>query len=92
MCSIDFDFYVRPGAVPSLSEGEQSAIPMPIPPIDEQKVIAEAIDRKTIRIDTLIAKAQHSIELLKERRSAFITAAVTGQIDVCNHINMEHVS
>lgn len=81
MCSIDFDFYVRPGAVPSISEGEQSAIPIPIPPVDEQKAIAETIDRETTHIDTLIAKAQHSIELLKERRSAFITAAVTGQID-----------
>jgi type I restriction enzyme S subunit len=37
---------------------------------------------QTTRIDTLISKTERSIELLKERRSALITAAVTGQIDL----------
>ena len=42
----------------------------------------EAIDRETARIDGLIHETQRSIELLKEKRSALITAAVTGKIDV----------
>ncbi len=54
----------------------------PLPPPDEQASIAAALDRETARIDALIGKAEHSITLLKERRSAFITAAVTGQIDL----------
>jgi len=53
-----------------------------LPDTDEQAAIAATLDRKTSRIDTLIAKTEQSITLLKERRSAFITAAVTGQIDL----------
>jgi len=37
------------------------------------------------RIDELIEITKESIDLLKERRSAIITAAVTGKIDVRNH-------
>lgn len=48
----------------------------------EQAQILATLDRQTARIDALIGKAEHSITLLKERRSAFITAAVTGQIDL----------
>lgn len=53
-----------------------------LPPLDEQNLIVEKIDTDVGRINSLIDKTQHSIELLKERRSAFITAAVTGQIDL----------
>ena len=52
------------------------------PPIGEQKAIASYLEGRTARIDALIYKTEHSIELLKERRSALITAAVTGQIDL----------
>ena len=52
------------------------------PSLDEQATIAAALDRETARIDALIGKAEQSITLLKERRAAFITAAVTGQIDL----------
>lgn len=57
-------------------------IRFPFPPKEEAKKICEEIDTQTSRIDTLIGKIQHSIELLKDRRSALITAAVTGKIDV----------
>lgn len=53
-----------------------------LPSIDEQDAILSRISRETTRIDLLSEKTQHSITLLKERRSAFITAAVTGQIDL----------
>jgi type I restriction enzyme S subunit len=49
---------------------------------DRQWKIAAALDDESSRIDALIAKTQRFIELSKERRSALITAAVTGQIDV----------
>lgn len=52
------------------------------PSIEEQASIAATLDRETARIDALISKAEQSITLLKERRAAFITAAVTGQIDL----------
>ncbi|BBZ64911.1 hypothetical protein MINS_03400 [Mycolicibacterium insubricum] len=53
-----------------------------LPPIDEQRRIAAYLDEQTSKIDTLIAEAERFVELSRERRSALITAAVTGQIDV----------
>ncbi|MDD2741230.1 MAG: restriction endonuclease subunit S [Rhodocyclaceae bacterium] len=53
-----------------------------LPPLEEQDKILEMITRETSRIDLLTEKTQRSIDLLKERRAAFITAAVTGQIDL----------
>ncbi|MFO1315867.1 MAG: restriction endonuclease subunit S [Burkholderiales bacterium] len=54
----------------------------PLPPVEEQRSIAEYLTRGTQRIDTIIAKTRESIELITRRRSALITAAVTGQIDL----------
>lgn len=58
------------------------AFRMPLPPVEQQKLIIQYVGDELQRFDTLIAKTQLSIDLLKERRSAFITAAVTGQIDL----------
>ena len=55
---------------------------IPLPPSDEQGLITEHLDRETLRLDTIISKTERSIALLKERRSALITAAVTGKIDL----------
>lgn len=60
-------------------------LPLPVPPIAEQAIIAQEIDKQTARIDALVTKAERFIALAKERRSALITAAVTGQIDVREH-------
>jgi type I restriction enzyme S subunit len=59
-----------------------TSIPLPVPPLAEQVAIAEHLDGQTSRIDGLSAEAARAIVLLKERRSALIAAAVTGQIDV----------
>jgi type I restriction enzyme S subunit len=55
---------------------------VPVPPIEEQKAIATKIEAATALLDQLVSEAVLSIELLRERRSALISAAVTGQIDV----------
>lgn len=52
------------------------------PPKVEQIEIASILDKETGHLDTLTAEAQRAIELLQERRTALISAAVTGQIDV----------
>lgn len=52
------------------------------PAFDEQVAVSDYLDRTTSRIDTLIAKTERSIELLREHRTALITAAVTGKIDL----------
>ncbi len=69
-------------SMPHLTADKLEAMPMFLPPPDEQRRIADHLDEQTARIDALIAKAEEHIALAKERRSALITAAVTGQIDV----------
>ena len=59
---------------------------IPLPPVKEQKQIAAFLDKETKKIDTLIEKCETAIELLKERRTALISAAVTGKIDVRNAV------
>jgi type I restriction enzyme, S subunit len=65
-----------------INNDEYRVMPVVVPPLDEQKRITDYLDEQTARIDTLVAEAERFIELAKERRSALITAAVTGQIDV----------
>ncbi len=55
---------------------------LPRIPVAEQTKIADHIERETTRIDGLLEKTERSIALLKEKRAALITAAVTGKIDV----------
>jgi len=59
-----------------------AAFRVPVPPVDEQHRIVEYLNDQAHKIDALIAETGRFIELSKERRSALITAAVTGQIDV----------
>jgi type I restriction enzyme S subunit len=59
-----------------------SARVIPLPSIDEQREVVRNVSVRASRIDLLISKTEHSIALLKERRAALITAAVTGQIDL----------
>jgi len=54
----------------------------PVPPEDEQDEIAAFVDASLNRFNTLSEKAEKQIELLKERRTALISAAVTGKVDV----------
>lgn len=54
----------------------------PLPPLREQEQIADTIFHSVDRIERVANRVDHSIGLLKERRSALITAAVTGQIDM----------
>lgn len=53
-----------------------------LPPRDEQAAIATFLDQETTKLDNLMTEARTAITLLQERRTALISAAVTGQIDV----------
>lgn len=70
------------GGQPNINQDVVANLWIPSPSLKEQQSIVENINYESGRIDLLISKTQESIELLKERRSAFITAAVTGQIDL----------
>lgn len=54
----------------------------PVPPIEEQKAISKHIKKETSKLDALKSAAEQTIALLKERRAALISAAVTGQIEI----------
>ena len=53
-----------------------------VPPIEEQHRIVAYLNAESAKFDTLTLETQHAIDLLQERRTALISAAVTGQIDV----------
>ncbi|WFS19551.1 restriction endonuclease subunit S [Pseudomonas sp. 905_Psudmo1] len=55
---------------------------VPMPPEKEQQLIADYLNSETGQFDSLLAECQGTIGLLQERRSALISAAVTGKIDV----------
>ena len=66
----------------SLSQDVLKMLPIGIPPISEQREIAAFIEQRGELFQSLTAEAQRGIELLQERRTALISAAVTGKIDV----------
>ena len=63
------------------SEQVQSCL-VALPPLPEQREIVAYLGHEIAKLDTLTAEAQRAIDLLQERRTALISAAVTGQIDV----------
>lgn len=57
-------------------------IKVALPPLDEQSTILGFIEAERTKLNTLISESERAIALLKERRAALISAAVTGKIDV----------
>ena len=69
-------------AMPKINRETLSELRMPVPPLSEQRAIADYLDRETARIDRMVEKVREAIVRLQEYRTALITAAVTGKIDV----------
>lgn len=82
LSGLDMGELANPGAVPSVNEGQMRSTPVVVPRPDEQRAIAAFLDRETARIDALVAKVREALDRLKELRTALISAAVTGKIDV----------
>jgi type I restriction enzyme S subunit len=76
LCRVGGGFRLR------ISRSQLGEIRVPMPPHEEQLAIVEHLKTVTASFDTLTAEAQRAIDLLQERRTALISAAVTGQIDV----------
>ena len=68
--------------IQNFSAAKYKDLALPLPSVPEQRAIAGFLDRETARIDALVAKVREAIERLKELRTALISAAVTGKIDV----------
>lgn len=71
-------------SVPHISPDQINKFIIPIPPMSEQLAIVNDVKRLLTEFGGLIAESEIAITLLQERRSALISAAVTGQIDVRN--------
>jgi type I restriction enzyme S subunit len=74
--------FVKGAGLPRLSIQNLLKVYGVFPQLSEQCAIASFLDNEIAKFDELTAEAQRGIELLKERRSALISAAVTGKIDV----------
>jgi type I restriction enzyme S subunit len=68
--------------VPQINVKHIAPEKFPLPPIEEQIKIADYLETQNLMLGNMIAESQRAIDLLKERRSALISAAVTGKIDV----------
>lgn len=66
----------------SISSTNLMELPVLLPPAQEQEDILAFIDRQTTACDALVRESERAIILLQERRTALISAAVTGKIDV----------
>jgi len=74
---------IQTGAMhPHLNCGEVKFVKIPLPPIAEQEIIVDTLSQLRKKTEFLIEKAQQAIALQKEHRTALISAAVTGKIDV----------
>jgi type I restriction enzyme S subunit len=69
-------------AQPHLNAEELGGFVILMPPLLEQRQIAETLTSETDKLDALADKIRSSIEMLREHRTALISAAVTGKIDV----------
>jgi type I restriction enzyme S subunit len=79
---VDYRAFIDGTTRDKLTQGDMNAISIQYPPTVEQRAIAAFLDRETARIDALVAKVRDAIGRLKELRTALISAAVTGKIDV----------
>ena len=64
-----------------ISAGEIGNVIILLPPLSEQKAIAEYLDKKTAQINELVSAKQKQIELLKEYKQSVIADAVTGKLN-----------
>ncbi|WP_337224977.1 restriction endonuclease subunit S [Proteus terrae] len=79
---IDFDWFVNPGAVPSISVSKYKSQKVVVPSMKEQVLIANFLDKKTALIDEAISIKEKQIEKLKEYKTTLINSAVTGKIKI----------
>ena len=70
------------GTQQNIGMGVLGDLPVALPPLEEQREITQFLEKQLNSLGDLQKAAEHALPLLRERRSALIAAAVTGQIDV----------
>jgi type I restriction enzyme S subunit len=73
----DYAQFIDGSTRDKLTQSAMSSIPLPTPPAAECRAIAAFLDHETAKIDALVAEQERLIELLKEKRQAVISHAVT---------------
>ena len=87
--AINFESHSAKSAVPGIDRNDLHVLPVAVPPREEQATIVRQLDSLMQDFDRLSAESSKATELLQERRSALISAAVTGKIDVRNYTPKE---
>ena len=82
LMAMSLNQYSQSAAQPGLNIEVIGNVLTPVPPLFEQQSITAFLDRETLKIDRLIDTLQKIIERLRELRTALISAAVTGRIDI----------
>ena len=80
--AMSLNIYSQSAAQPGLAVDTIAAIPAPALPFEEQRTIAAFLDEETTRLDALVGQVRGAITRLQELRTALISGAVTGKIDV----------
>ena len=78
----ELDRFTFGATIKTIGMDDVKSLVTTVPPKEEQETICKYIDEKLEKFDLLINKVARSIDLLKEHRTALISAAVTGKIDV----------
>lgn len=81
-CSFDYEQYKSQTTLPSMTQSAYENAYIPVPPISEQQEIADYLDEKTAKIDSLVEELEAQLNDLATYKQAVITEAVTGKVDV----------
>ena len=82
LASIVFDPWISGSAQPKLTGEKLGSIPLPVPPAAERAAILAKCRSTTSALHSLLTKVRDAIDRLKEFRTALISVAVTGKVDV----------
>ena len=82
LAAMELNQYSAAAAQPGLAIDRIKVLHVAQPPLHEQRLIAAYLDEETVRLDGLCSQVETAIERLLEYRTALVTAAVTGKIDV----------
>jgi type I restriction enzyme, S subunit len=69
----------------NISQADILNLPIPLPPVDEQRQVLNHLSLKLAKVDRLIDRAEELTETMKTRRAALISTAATGQIDTVSY-------
>lgn len=78
----DYKYYISQTTLPGMAQSSYYNMQIPVPPLAEQRTIADYLDTKCGEIDKLIETKRQKIETLKEYKKSVIYEAVTGKTDL----------